>query len=506
MIKVPSQFQLAIFKAFQETDCNIAINAVAGSGKTSTIEHLAGLINPLDYMDTLFCAFNKAIKEELAKRLPNRINVATFHSVGKAIVEDGYSVRTHGKWVNSFKYKEICDNLLFGAGYDMTEDFDYFDTLKKVVGYCQVSLTDPDDSEAFNSLLDYWELPYLPNMAVLASKALTKGLAMARNGECIDFNDMIWIPATQDIKRRKYAYIFVDECQDFNAAQLALIDSLRRPNNETKVVAVGDPRQAIYGFAGADTSSFDNVVKTFNAVVMPLSVSYRCGKNIVAEAQLIVPEILPNDASQDGEVNHISYEQMVKSLNPMAEDMVICRVNAPLLSLAFECLEKEIPCKIKGRDFLNGLISMARTILKKDSQRWTDFLDHLDTYAEKERERFKKDKNSGDMKISNLDDKVGALTILYTRAIQAGISSFDTFTKWIEDIYTDYDAKGCVMLSSVHKAKGLEANNVFILEPGLMPHPMAETPEQIAQEYNLKYVAITRAKNRLSYVGPKKNK
>jgi superfamily I DNA/RNA helicase len=59
-----------------------------------------------------------------------------------------------------------------------------------------------------------------------------------------------------------------------------------------------------------------------------------------------------------------------------------------------------------------------------------------------------------------------------------------------------------IILATVHKSKGLEADRVFILEPekAKMPHPMAKKPWQIEQEYNLLYVAITRAISELVYV------
>jgi len=69
----------------------------------------------------------------------------------------------------------------------------------------------------------------------------------------------------------------------------------------------------------------------------------------------------------------------------------------------------------------------------------------------------------------------------------------------IEQIFSD-NGKAGVKLSSVHRAKGLEANVVWILCPDLMPHPKAEQPWEQEQEMNLKYVAITRAKRELRVV------
>ena len=61
--------------------------------------------------------------------------------------------------------------------------------------------------------------------------------------------------------------------------------------------------------------------------------------------------------------------------------------------------------------------------------------------------------------------------------------------------------KNKIVLSSVHRAKGLEADTVYILEEQMMPHPMAELEWEIEQEYNIRYVALTRSKNTLVLVG-----
>ena len=68
----------------------------------------------------------------------------------------------------------------------------------------------------------------------------------------------------------------------------------------------------------------------------------------------------------------------------------------------------------------------------------------------------------------------------------------------IEKIFTD-NVEG-IVFCTIHKAKGLEAKNIFILNPELLPHPMAKRDWQIEQEMNLKYVAITRSLDTLTWV------
>jgi superfamily I DNA/RNA helicase len=62
------------------------------------------------------------------------------------------------------------------------------------------------------------------------------------------------------------------------------------------------------------------------------------------------------------------------------------------------------------------------------------------------------------------------------------------------------DSQKGVTFSTVHKAKGTEAERVFILEPDLMPHPMAKKPWEQQQERNVRYVALTRSKRELFFV------
>jgi superfamily I DNA/RNA helicase len=95
---------------------------------------------------------------------------------------------------------------------------------------------------------------------------------------------------------------------------------------------------------------------------------------------------------------------------------------------------------------------------------------------------------------NNLEDKHECLLILSSKA--------DTVGGIIAEIKRVFDNndKGEIMLSTVHKAKGLEADNVYILATERMPHPKATNPKE---ERNICYVAITRAKKNLFYCGPK---
>ena len=96
------------------------------------------------------------------------------------------------------------------------------------------------------------------------------GEDLAREEGSFDFTDMIWLPVRWQLHTRPwfraYPYLFVDECQDLNQAQLTLALMLagqtkgytRKPG---RILFVGDPFQAIMGFAGADCDSYSNIVE-----------------------------------------------------------------------------------------------------------------------------------------------------------------------------------------------------------------------------------------------------
>jgi DNA helicase-2/ATP-dependent DNA helicase PcrA len=94
-----------------------------------------------------------------------------------------------------------------------------------------------------------------------------------------DFDDMFYMPALYDTNFKKYDFVFLDECQDTNLVTQKLIERMLKPNG--RVVAVGDVAQAIYAFRGADANAMDEFKSRFNATTIPLSTCYRCGSHII---------------------------------------------------------------------------------------------------------------------------------------------------------------------------------------------------------------------------------
>lgn len=178
-------------------------------------------------------------------------------------------------------------------------------------------------------------------------------------------------------------------------------------------------------------------------------------------------------------------------------DMILCRVNAPLVSECFRFIKMGKRANIQGRDVARGLIS---TITKSKAENIPDLVSYLSDWAHAETQKELKKRNPDDSRLIAIQDRYDCL-MTFTE----GCREVSEVIKKIEDVFVDADntnKSSGILLSSVHKAKGLESERVFILMPrkGSMPHPMAKTAWAKEQEMNLKYVAITRAIRELVWV------
>src|SRR5206468_3822369 len=147
---------------------------------------------------------------------------------------------------------------------------------------------------------------------------------------------------------------FIDEAQDTNPARRALAKLALKPGG--RLIAVGDPMQAIYGFTGASHDAMDLIAAEFDTVELPLSVSYRCARTIIGMAQTIVPYLEAAPNAPDGAVSRLPLKTALNALKP--SDAVLCRQTAPLVSLAFKLIAAGRGCIILGREIAKGLTNL----------------------------------------------------------------------------------------------------------------------------------------------------
>lgn len=493
-----STYQQAIYDFIANGKGHATVEAVAGSGKTTT---LVGICSRLDdEVSAIFCAFNKSIADELRSRLPVTVDVKTIHAIGMSALRRAVQPRTQS-WVDDHKYRDIIDNVLLKAGYGANFDElqEMQTALASAVQYCQLTLTDPTDPSEFGAMLGRYDIEDKDGLAVLTKTVIDRGINSI--SDRISFTDMIFMPVALGIAVPKYDFILVDEAQDLSNCQRELIKRLMHAGS--RLVAVGDPKQALYGFAGAGTDSFARVQEEFQTTNFPLSVCYRCPKGHLSLAKEIVPQIEWHDAAPEGEIAHIAFDEVYTKVDAKQRDMVLCRTNSPLVEIAFGLIAAGIPAVIKGRDIMGQLTNLAKHVQKIPGATWDDFEPALDEYVNRQVKSLSTKKDT-EMKIAALQDRGECLRVIYRRAIALDqrIKTIDGLKKFIDRLYSE-DTNGKVTLSSIHKAKGLEANRVFIVGYANMPHPMAKSDWAIEQEHNLRYVALTRAKTSLTFVADK---
>lgn len=487
----PSKFQKEIFETFKTSSQNLVISAVAGSGKTTTILKLLEHIPP--GKKTIFLAFNKSIAEELAKRVPKGkgIEAINFHALGARFLMREY--KGQASIVPSKLYGIAKKALPSVHTYVEAKKVDlYLYNLTKIINLYRLGLFDsPDD---ISKIIEAHGFPQIGNeladskTLLLAYREYNKTWRTQSKKFMVDFADMLYLPVKRRYLKNDYDYVFVDEVQDLNAVQQEFVSGLLKSTG--KFVAVGDKHQSIYGFMGADSEAYEKVLQRPNTIELPLSYSYRCGKKIAEIANTIYPVIESPDDMAEGEV--IEKKDFA---GIQGKDFVLCRNVKPLVELYFSFIDKETPSYVKGKEIGDEIIGLIK-VHKKETK--ADLLESL-AYSLKQIETRLKARGVKEKSIpynraySVLNEKIEIIQIISKK-----YESVEEIISCVERIFKDI-GEG-VMLSTIHKAKGLEADNVWFYKPSLIPSPYAEKPWQIQQEKNLLYVAYTRAKKTLNLI------
>lgn len=492
---VPSKYQQGIFDFIQHGNGNAVINALAGSGKTSTIVNAVKLIPST--CNALFIAFNKEIVKELEKKLEGvkNVQVKTLHSLGFLMIRRNLGTNIE---IDEYKYRTFIKKNIKQLS---SADFDKMTTkliqqyTDNVIQLCDLGRYNLAQCE--KDLLQVsarHDIPIIDDECNAVLNVLKWG---KENTTSIDFTDMVWLPyeLTLNPIGLQYDYIFIDECQDLNAAQRELF--LRCFRRGTRFIAVGDKKQAIYSFAGADAKSFAKLQSLPNTTTLPLPISYRCPKKVVNLANQFVDTMECREGAPDGEIVH---NVSIKDIHD--GDMVLCRTKMPLIKLYMRYLRMGVKSYVRGQDIGLNLLRMVdkteQIMLNVSLQKDGVFARlYDDLFEERNRLMIKRGMDLEDATLSNQImnkyDSIKALEIL-----AEGLTSARDLHDRIENVFAE-SADG-VCLSTIHKAKGLEANNVYILCKTLMPSRLATQDWEKEQEQNLMYVAYTRAKYELGFV------
>lgn len=524
------------------------IDAVAGAGKTTTIMECARHVpNP---NSILFCAFNTSISNEIARKFKslgiNHVTVKTIHSLGRQILHENNNtghpitleenkyrellksseikesiepyvsdiVKINGLTINSFGENNFAvNNLLSKINsklIDINQKFrstltsenitDFEDLVIHFGIFNEIEIAKENFAEELNC---YFEITKM---------LLEAGNKLSGKTMIIDYTDMLYLPFKwKQLPINKFEFLFIDECQDLSKSQFAIATKYGKSNG--RILAVGDPRQSIYGFTGADIESFNNVKLYTKATQLPLTICFRCPKKVIEIAKTIRTDIVGNKID-DGKIFSIPFDEITKLAKP--DDLIISRLRAPLLLLVFNFIDKNIKVKIHD-DEVNEIINELKSIFKANelnsiivslndqfiglritvTNRWKWII-------EKNAERII-DSTERNLYIltenSFLKKKLDFLEKKYEQWKEECTTLLEVLKK-IKEFITAAD--NAIKLSTIHRAKGLENSRVFILNYDELPFFRLHQKEwEKTQEINLKYVAVTRSLNELYLVQSK---
>lgn len=497
----PSIYQEKFFDWVEHGVGNALIRAKAGSGKSVSAVSSMKLIPKTE--KCLFIAFNKSIADHLNESLKSRQNCTarTTHSLGLLMIKRNIGSDVE---LDEYKYrnylKKNISELTTTEGEIMTNSQveEYIDSITKLIDYSRFNLAQSE--REINEIAQKYDIPVSFDECIVTRKCLEWG---KENTKTIDYTDMIWLPVELSLKPigLTYDWVYFDEAQDASLCSIQLfLKCLKRGG---RFVCIGDEYQSINQFAGASEDAFEFLKSYPNTTVFELPISYRCAKNIIKYANNFVKDIYARDDAPDGLVVSNCHIKDIKE-----GDMVLCRSKSPLINLYVKLLRKNVNCYIKGQDIGQNLIDELERIKQGDLARdlesdgvFVRLFDNL--FSERNKLMQTRGLDYEDATLSSYImekyDAINALMILSEK-----YDKKDKLIDHIREIFKE-DSQG-VCLSTIHKAKGLEADNVYILCNSSMPSRLATKDWEKQQERNVQYVAYTRAKNKMGFISEKEIK
>lgn len=479
--KPPAQFdeyQSAIIQHMDDPQ-SLIVDSKAGVGKTTVC--CASMYHILEKHPNAkvgYLIYASRNKTEAVGKCPPKSVVSTVHAAGLKRLGSVYGKLEVSKDKNAL----IAETLI---GMDEEKDeARYF--LAKTIDLCNDYLIDDEKDVSFvmgKHGLDtcgYSEEFFSEKVM----EGIKLGLKMIKDNKTVSFSEMVSAPLRFNLPLDPFDYLFTDECQDLNRSRTQFV--LRSVGEKTKLVAVGDLNQQLFAFTGAEKDTIDKLRLATSAMTLPLNRTYRCGKAIVQLARTIVPEYEAAEGNEEGEVNtEVPESKMLEEAGP--GDFILSRINAPLIGLAMNFLKQGRKCNIQGRDIGAGLLFMVKRSKAGDVD---SFLSWLADWQQMEQERAVKSKRP----VEQIADKADCL-----RAFCEGTRDIVEVRRRIKDMFDDKEEEtDRIICSTIHRAKGLERDRVWLLESSFVIRPKNEDDERT--ERCCRYVAITRAKSVLNLV------
>jgi DNA helicase-2/ATP-dependent DNA helicase PcrA len=511
----------------------VVILAGAGTGKTRVISHrvaYAAATRAIDPKQALVVTFTDKAATEMRHRLHAlglpQVQASTFHAAARRQLAHFWPL-AHGR-----DLPEVLDTKLriigplarsLPGGYRFTPAKDLADEIE----WAKVRRMRPETYAPDR------EPPVPPDVFTTLWRRYEQAKARANR---IDFEDMLTLAVelyetdadALALTHRRYSWFSVDEYQDTNRLQEDLLRLWLGDRRDLCVV--GDPDQTIYSFTGASSEYLSSFADRYpGARVVRLGQNYRSTPQVIALANRLIPgrelrssstdgpipELFPHS---DGDAEAASIVARIHGLMgegvPATEIAILVRTNAQLVGFEAALTGAEIPFTVRGvRFFARPDVRDARQALRKAGD---GRLSRVVAAAWKKELGFDEAEPPGTG--AEARDRHAALSTLLAiaRALereQPDATVADYLAELARRDATEADAGGDgVTLSTLHRAKGLEWDAVFLpqLEDGTLPiRQSSSDAEALAEERRLLYVGITRARRHLvlswaaSRIGPK---
>lgn len=481
--------QEAFWAELLDGDGHVMLVARAGTGKsTSCREGMWRLIDRGTVGPIRYCCFNKKIADEFRAGCPDGVEVGTMHRFGYQACVAAFDC---GAPQTSKSYQ-----VLDAIGEEKLPRYTRKSIATLVSLAKNAGLRPADGPEEFNALyLQLCDLVDVHDIPTYRTGDLVVDLAaevLAKSAELtavVDFDDMLWLPVLHGLPFTPVDLLFIDEAQDLNPVQHELVDQLVGGG---RVVIVGDPLQAIYGFRGADSRSMATMADRLGPASLPLTVTFRCPQSHVRLANELVPDLEAAPGNAEGELER-SHDIDAALAGLQAGDLVLCRKSAPLIGACLRLIADRRRATMRGRAIGEQLLTIVRRIAADSI---SEFGLGVDRWEGREVDRLAR-RDGTEQLVEQVRDKAASL-----QAIAASCSTPSEIPTAIAELFRDDDPAGYVTFSSVHRAKGSEARRVTFLDIpyGQAPRGREVPAWELEQRRNLRYVALTRSLEHLHLV------
>lgn len=482
---------------------HVVVDALAGTGKTTTVKQgvqqmfwnsSPSWFKPTDEQRAVIEAmklervpgkvamtsFTTDATDQLAYDAPEGIHTQSTYGMGMSVMKR-HGLAESVDRTNFFKQNQLYSDFCGGEwkGEKKAPGFRY-DAIE-LCTKARLALKRQVTYEEIEDLADHYAIDLRAPVSYAVEAVnymLKKGLEQT---DRVDFVDMVWMSCLLGLIRKEFDHLVVDEYQDMGVAQQEVCCRIAR-----RLIAIGDVNQAIYGFIGADcnaSQSFETILKRSPKGMMrlPLKETRRCPQSVVKMANEILPtglKALPE--APEGNVHH-GDTRLVQLDDFKPNDMVICPTNAPMAFLLFKLVKAGKKAFVRKSDIVKSMLQYVDDYTKGIEELKTGIARNIDRVMGQRQTR---------------SARVQLDKWMCLEEICRNCTTVDEVSKLINKLFAAENLPGAIRLSSVHRAKGLEADRVFFWEWNLA-NQYCEKQWEFEQARNLQYVGITRAKREL---------